>query len=284
MSLLFVLFIRLFSYLPFFILNFFAWKLNFFNRIFFRYRKNIVQTNLAIAFPNKSKKEIKEISKAFFRHLFDIIMEVIKMISAPKSFINNKVTLQNKELIDRYAENKQTILLVFGHFNNWEWVGQKLSHSAQQKVVGIYKPLKNNTFDKLLKTARTRFGAIAISMEESMRYIINTKDECQILGIIADQNPVINTSTYWVPFFGKEVPVFLGIEKIAKKMDYPVIFCDMQKKDIGKYTVKFEVLEENPKETAKGEITKRYFERLQEQIKKAPSNYLWSHRRWKHKR
>ena len=74
------------------------------------------------------------------------------------------------------------------------------------------------------------------------------------------------------------------MEKIAKKMDYPVIFCDMQKVGFGKYTIHFEVLVENPKETQEGEITKRYFERLEKQIKKAPSNYLWSHKRWKHKR
>ena len=91
------------------------------------------------------------------------------MISASKSFINDKVILQNQELIDGYAEKKQTIILVFGHYNNWELVGQKLSICAKQQVVGIYKPLANKTFDKLLKTARTKFGAIAVSMEKSMR-------------------------------------------------------------------------------------------------------------------
>ena len=204
--------------------------------------------------------------------------------TANKSFIDKRITITNQELIDDFAEKKQTVLLVFGHFNNWEWVGQKLSISAKQKVVGIYKPLANKAFDNLLKTARTKFGAIAVSMEESMRYILNTKEECQIIGVISDQNPVVNSSTKWLSFFGKEVPVFMGTEKIAKKMGYPIIFCDMQKISTRKYTITFEVLEKNPKETEELEITKRYFDRLEQQIKNIPSNYLWSHKRWKHKR
>ena len=284
MSRLLVLFIHLLSCLPFLILKAFSCKLNFLNRIFFQYRKNIVQSNLAIAFPNKSAEELSQIRKSFSKHFFNVIVEIVKMISASRSFVDKKVRIQNQEVIDGCAAKKQTILLVFGHFNNWEWVGQKLSIAAKQQVVGIYKPLANNAFDKLLKTARTKFGAKAVNMQESMRYIINTQDECQIIGLIADQNPIVNTSTHWLPFFGKEVPVFMGMEKIAKKMDYPVVFCDMQKVGFGKYTIHFEVLVENPKETQEGEITKRYIERLEKQIKKAPSNYLWSHRRWKHKK
>ena len=284
MSRLLVLFIYLLSYFPFFILKGFSCKLNFLNRIFFQYRKNIVQSNLAIAFPNKSSDELSQIRKSFTKHFFNVIVEIIKMISATRSFVDKKVMIKNQQVIDCYAVKKKTILLVFGHFNNWELVGQKLSISAKQQVVGIYKPLANSIFDKLLKTARIKFGAKAVTMQECMRYILNTQDECQIIGLIADQNPVVNTSTHWLPFFGKEVPVFMSIEKIAKKMNYPVIFCNMQKEESGKYTIHFEVLVENPNETQEGEITKRYFERLEKQIKKVPSNYLWSHRRWKHKR
>ena len=284
MSTLLIFFIRFFSYLPLFVLKFSSWILYLINHIFIQYRKDIVKSNLSIAFPNKSSKQISKITDLFFKHFFDIIVEVIKMISASKVFINNKVTFHNQELLDSYAEKNQTILLVFGHFNNWEWVGQKLSISVTQDVVGIYKPLTNNNFDRLLKIARTKFGAKAVNMEESMRYIIKNQEKCQIIGFVADQNPVVNTSTYWLSFFGKEVPVFMGIEKIAKKMDYPVIFCDMQKEAFGRYSVKFEVLIEDSKETKEGVITKRYFQRLEEQIKTEPSNYLWSHRRWKHKR
>ena len=248
------------------------------------YRKEVVFSNLKNSFPEKPEKEIMQISNNFFKHFFHLIIEIIKMISASRSLFNNRVIITNTELINNYAEKNQTIILVFGHFNNWEWVGQKLSISAKQKVVGIYKALNNKKFDNHLKKARTKFGAIAVSMEESMRYIIKTKSETQIIGIIADQNPVVNSTTKWHSFFGREVPVFIGAEKIAKNMDYPVVFCDMQKIGSGKYTITFENLEVNPKSTNEGEITKRYFERLEKQIKANPSQWLWSHKRWKHKK
>ena len=248
------------------------------------YRKEVVLSNLKNSFPEKSEKEIITITNDFFKHLFNLIIEIIKMISANKSLFNNRITITNPELIQNYANQKQTIILVCGHFNNWEWAGQKLSISSKQKVVSIYKPLNNNKFDNLLKKTRTKFGSILVSMEESMRYIVKTKTETQIICIIADQNPIVNATTKWHSFFGREVPVFMGAEKIAKKMNYPVVFCDMQKIKHGKYTITFENLETNPKNTNEGEITKHYFERLEKQIKTNPSQWLWSHKRWKHKR
>ena len=181
------------------------------------YRKAVVFTNLKKSFPEKSEKEIIQIKTDFFKHFFDLIVEIIKMISAGKSFLNKRVTITNAELINNYAEKNQTIILVFGHFNNWEWVGQKLSISAKQKVVGIYKPLNNTSFDSLLKKARTKFGAIAVSMEESMRYILNTKTETQIIGIIADQNPVVNPSTKWHPFLEEKFLFLWVLKRLQKK-------------------------------------------------------------------
>ena len=246
------------------------------------YRKKIVTSNIKNAFPNKNEKELKEIIINFYHHFADIIMEITKTLSANKNFLNKRVLLNNKQLIDNYADQNQTIILVCGHFNNWEWAGQKLSISAKQKVVSIYKSLNNKKINRIIKRARTKFGARAISMEESMRHIIETKKETKIICIISDQNPVVKSNTRWYSFFKREVPVFMGTEKIAKKMNYPVVFCDMQKTKKGKYTITFEDLARNPKETNDGDITKIYFERLEKQIKENPSQWLWSHNRWKH--
>lgn len=248
------------------------------------YRKVIAISNLRKAFPNKKQKEIENILSDFYLHLCYLIVEIVKMITASKSFINHRVSFSNIELLNNYNDKKQTIILVAGHFNNWEWVGQKISISAKQKWVSIYKPMSNKVINIFLKKARSKFGAVNISMNESMRYILKTKDTTQIIGIIADQNPVVNKTTEWVKFFGREVPIFMGAEKIARKMNYPVVFCDVQKIGIGKYNINFEELEAKPKSTAVGKITKRYINRLERQIENNPSKWLWTHRRWKHKR
>ena len=282
-KILYYIFILPISKLPLNILYFFANTIHTINKSL-SYRKEIVLSNLSQAFTRKSKQEIIKISDDFFKHLLYILFEIIKMISAKKIFFENNIKITNPEIIHDYHKQKQTTILVCGHFNNWEWAGQKIAITANQQVVSIYKPLNNKRFDNLIKKVRTKFGAIAISMEESMRYILNTKKTTKIICIIADQNPVINSTTKWHSFFGREVPVFMGIEKIAKKMNYPVLFCDMQKTENGKYTITFENLENNPKNTNEGEITKHYFERLEKQIKENPSQWLWSHKRWKHKK
>ena len=272
------------SLLPYKILNLFSKVLFFIVIKFIRYRKDVVINNLKIAFPSKKCKEINLITKNFYIHLCNILLENIKMISASKSFFNKRVSFCNPELLNKYFDEKQTIIMVAGHFNNWEWIGQKISISAKQKWVSIYKPINNKIIDEILKKVRSRFGALNVSMNESLRYILKTKNITQIIGIIADQNPVINKTTTWIKFFNKEVPVFIGAEKIARKMGYPVIFCDIKNNGIGKYNVKFEELELNPKETKEGYITKLYIKRLEEQIKNNPAKWLWSHRRWKHKK
>ena len=88
----------------------------------------------------------------------------------------------------------------------------------------------------------------------------------------------------WLPFFGKEVPVFMGAEKLARKMNIPILFCNMQKSDNHKYIISFELLQEDFEQVSEGGITKQYFNRLEQQISQEPSQWLWSHRRWKHKK
>ena len=132
------------------------------------YRKDIIVANLKKAFTNKSGQEIQSIVRNFYIHLSSLIVEVIKMTTASKSFINQRVSISNIELLNNYDASKQTIILVAGHFNNWEWAGQKISISAKQKWVSIYKPINNKTIDTLLRKVRSKFGAVNISMNESM--------------------------------------------------------------------------------------------------------------------
>ena len=278
-----VFLIKILSFLPFGFLKILAFKWYWINTIV-RYRKTVVENNLKLAFPNKSVRERKNIRKRFFKHFFNIVIEIIQLMRARKSFLQNHIKLKNPELLENFIKQKKSVILLSGHYNNWEWMGAKIALSFTTPFIAIYKKLNSEAFNNLLIKIRERFGGKVVSMKDSIRYFLNNKNECQIIGIIADQNPVVRNSTDWLPFFDKEVPVFMGAEKLAKKMNTPIIFCNMQKLDNHKYIISFELLEENPKEIPEGEITKKYFKRLEQQISKEPSQWLWSHRRWKHKK
>ena len=251
---------------------------------FVKYRENIIIKNIDLSHKNLNEIEKKKIISKFYFHFFQLICEIFKMFSASKLFYIKRIKIINPELLEFYKNNNQSVILMSGHHNNWEWASQIISITAKQDFLGVYKKLSNKFFDNLLYKSRSRFKVNLIEINDAIKYIINSKDKCQIIGLAADQNPVINKSTYWDNFFGEETPLFLVPEKLAVKMNYPVLFCNMSKLSNGYYTIKYELIEENPTLSKKGSKTNLFIKRLEEKIIEEPNSYLWSHNRWKHKK
>jgi KDO2-lipid IV(A) lauroyltransferase len=248
---------------------------------FFFYRNDIIKSNIDNAFNNLNINHKKQIINSFRIYFLNLICEIIKMISVNNSFYNNRITIKNIEILDQYYDKNQTVVLMMGHHNNWEWAGQVISIKSKQKFVSVYKKLSSSFFDYFMYRVRAKNGADVIEMNDIIKHIYEDK-ECKIIGLIADQNPVVNNSTNWTNFFNQSVPVIDGPEKIARKMNFPVLFCNMSKIKDGYYAITFEVIDENPKASNIGDITNKFFKRLEEKIKEEPNNYLWSHNRWKH--
>ncbi|MDC1063481.1 lysophospholipid acyltransferase family protein [Flavobacteriales bacterium] len=250
---------------------------------FFFYRNDIIKSNIDNAFNKANIDHKKQIIKGFRRYFLNLICEIIKMISVNNSFFSNRITIKNIEILDQYYDRNQTVVLMMGHHNNWEWAGQIISIKSKQKFVSVYKKLSSSFFDYFMINLRKKNGADVIEMNDIIKHIYEDK-ECKIIGLIADQNPHVNDNTKWTNFFNQSVPVIDGPEKIARKMNFPVLFCNMNKIKNGYYTISFEVIDENPKTSNFGDITNKFFNRLEEKIKEEPNNYLWSHNRWKHKK
>ena len=248
---------------------------------FFLYRNDIIKSNIDNAFNNLNIDHKKKIFKSFRIYFLNLICEIIKMLSVNKNFYTNRITIKNIEILDQFYERNQTVVLMMGHHNNWEWAGQIISIKSKQKFVSVYKKLSSSFFDYFMINLRKKNGTDVIEMNDIIKHIYDNK-ECKIIGLIADQNPVVNDTTNWINFFDKSVPVIDGPEKIARKMNFPVLFCNMNKIKEGYYTISFEVIDENPKTSNIGDITNKFFKRLEEKIKEEPNNYLWSHNRWKH--
>jgi KDO2-lipid IV(A) lauroyltransferase len=248
---------------------------------FFFYRNDIIKSNIDNAFNNLNINHKKQIINSFRIYFLNLICEIVKMISVNNSFYNNRITIKNIEILDQYYDKNQTVILMMGHHNNWEWAGQVISIKSKQKFVSVYKKLSSSFFDYFMCRLRAKNGADVIEMNDIIKHIYEDK-ECKIIGLIADQNPVVNNSTNWTNFFNQSVPVIDGPEKIARKMNFPVLFCNMNKIKDGYYAITFEVIDENPKASNIGDITNKFFKRLEEKIKEEPNNYLWSHNRWKH--
>lgn len=249
------------------------------------YRKKVVLQNLRNSFPEKSEKEIRAISRRFYRYFCDLLLETFKTLTISREAAIRRCKLQPEALalFNRYAAENRSIMIVMGHYGNWEWAGNTFSLQGRHHLYVVYHPLSNKYFNGLIYRMRTRFGTGLIAMKDTFRDMVAHKSELDATAFIADQTPAPN-SAYWTTFLNQDTPVFQGTEKIARKMNYPVVYVCVQRVKRGYYEISARTLFEEPSKTADGEITAAHTKALEADICAQPEYWLWSHRRWKHRR
>lgn len=249
------------------------------------YRKKVVRENLANSFPDKPAKELEVICRDYYRYFCDLFLETFKTLTISKAAMlrHCSLTPETVELFKRLHAEGKSIILVMGHYGNWEWGGNSFSMLCPQQLYVVYHPLANKHYDGLMYRMRTRFGTKLIPMQETFREMVKLRGEINATALIADQSPRPDTAQ-WVNFLNQDTPVFTGTERIASKMNYPVVYVSVSRVKRGYYTVTAEVLLDKPATAAPGQITEIHTRRLEADIIRQPATWLWSHRRWKHKR
>lgn len=249
------------------------------------YRKQIVLTNLRNAFPEKNEDEIQKLCKAYYHYLCDLFLETFKTLTISRTAMLKHCKF-NESIIDifnKLEQEQKSAILILGHLGNWEWAGNSFSLLFKQQLYVIYHPLANKHFNGLMYNMRTRFGTKLIAMNDTFKAMVALRKETNVTAFIADQTPPPQNA-YWTNFLNQDTPVFWGTEKIARKLDYPVVYVQVKKIKRGYYEVFGEVLVEHPGLTEEGEISEIHTRKLEQDIIEQPSTWLWSHRRWKHKK
>lgn len=246
------------------------------------YRKKVVKDNLALVFPEKTQKERDRIAQQFFKHLCDIIFETIKAFTISEKEIRKRFVVTNIEILEPYYQNNKSILLMAGHYGNWEWSGI-LNKLMKHQAHAVYKPLGNRQFDALVKKTREHFGGIIVSNKKIVPVLFRKwkKGIKTLTYILSDQTPKKGNFKHRDRFMGIDVPVFTGTEELAKMLDFSVLYLKVEKVKRGYYKTTFVPLVDNPKEFPDFQITRMFFDALETQIREKPEYYLWSHKRWK---
>ena len=278
-----IFFLYLTSLLPFWFLYLIADVLFVIIYYFIRYRRDVVQQNLANAFPEKTKKERHDIEYKYYRYLADLIVETVKMITVSEKQIQRRVVATNAELVHEYFAKGKSIIAVAGHYCNWEMAALNFNFVTDKRFMIVYKPLSNATFNDFFVKIRSRFGGQPVAMRQTMRKMVECKNELTVSVLVGDQTPVMHEVNYFTNFLNQPTAVFLGIEKISKAIDAAVVFYDMKRVKRGYYTYTLVPLTENAKQTAEHEITDAHVQYLDGMIRREPQYWLWSHRRWKFK-
>ena len=248
------------------------------------YRKKTVKYNLELVFPNKTKEEINLITKKFYHHLCDMMVEAIKSMTISESDMKKRFTFTNIDLLKSLEKEKRNIALMCGHYGSWEWIFILQTYLGIDGYA-IYKRLRNKYFDALVKRIRAKYHSYLITTKESIPYLIELKKNGQqfICGFAADQSPKINKAYHWQQFMGIKVPVHTGAEILSKKLDMAVVFFGVKRLKRGYYQTTFKTITTNPKDYPNYEITDMFLSLVENQINEAPEFYLWTHKRWKHR-
>ncbi|PCJ83806.1 MAG: lipid A biosynthesis acyltransferase [Flavobacteriales bacterium] len=251
---------------------------------FVGYRKKVVLANLHNSFPEKSDKEINAVCKKFYRHFCDLIIESIKIFTISEKQVKKRMRILNPEVVNRFYDEGRSVVLVGGHVNNWELYAVAIDATLKHQSIGIYKKLKSPFWDNAMRKTRQKYGLRMVATKIVKDVFEQDKNKLTATIFGADQSPGNVKSAHWMTFLNQETAVTFGSEKYAKLYNMPMIYGEITKTKRGHYEMKYEVLTESPNEHPEGEITEMHTKQLEKAIKQAPQYWLWTHRRWKHKR
>ncbi|MDP1745081.1 MAG: lysophospholipid acyltransferase family protein [Bacteroidota bacterium] len=248
------------------------------------YRKKVVLQNIRNSFPDKTEKEHIEICKKFYRHFCDLVVESLKTFTISEKEVLKRVICTNPEVIDKYFDQKRSVIIAGGHYNNWELFAVAVDALIKHKTVGIYKPLSNKYFDGKMRGTRSKYGLEMISTKDVKPFFDKHINVLTATIFGTDQSPSNPNNAYWMKFLNQDTGVLFGAEKFAKDYNYPVVYGRLNKLKRGHYSLDITDVTDTPTETAYGEITEKITLLLEKDIEAIPQYWLWTHRRWKHKR
>jgi len=277
-------FLWLISVLPFRVLYILSDIFRFIIQYVIGYRKKVIEDNLRLVFPEKSEAEIKRIRQKFYKHFCDVFIEMIKTLNISKTQLNKRFVIKNPEVLAQLESYNTSAVLMYGHYASYEWSIVIQSHLSIGGLA-IYKKLANIYFDRLVRKIRSRYKTDLVNTLKALKKIddMHKTNDYKLIGFLSDQSPKIKPTNVWLPFMGINIPCFIGAELTAKKYNFPVGFLEIEKVKRGYYEANFVFITDNASETEEYEITKKFNQLLEAQIRQAPEFYLWTHKRWKHR-
>ncbi len=276
--------IYLFASLPFFVLQALSNAIYVIIYKLLKYRLKVVKDNLRRSFPGKDEDELLKIEKGYYRHLSDLFFETFKGLTMSRDTLRHRMKNVDQHIYDEFHAKNQSFIVVMSHCGNWEWICDMSQVVCSQQVQCVYKTLSSKGFDWLMYKIRSRFGAIPMPMEQTLRVMAANKDITTVTAFIGDQNPSSGKTAHWSYILNQDTPFMNGPEKIAKKFNYPIVYLSSRKVARGYYEAHSKVIVSNPSEYKDGEITDLIAKHTEDEILNQPEIWLWSHRRWKHKK
>ena len=248
------------------------------------YRRHVVEANLRTSFPEWDDATRERVIRDYYRGFADMLVELIHSARLDPAELDRRVKLTNPQLVRDEVAKGKPVLLLAGHQCNWEWLLLGLSGQLGMPVDAAYKPLVDSWAEREMLALRGRLGARLIPGDELLGDIIKQRGRPRAIAMLADQEPVTSERKQWLKFLNRDTAFFLGPEEIARTARYAALFVKLRRVARGRYEVEFAPLAAAGEQLPAGEFTARYARLVEEQIRASPSDYPWSHKRWKLKK
>jgi KDO2-lipid IV(A) lauroyltransferase len=276
--------VRLVSRLPFAALYLLADLLGWLAFRVFPHREKVVRENLSLCFPELDAAAMRDIRRRYYAAFADVLVEVIKSATIPPGEIRRRVRIVGLEQPQALLAAGQSVLLAAAHQCNWEWMLLALSLELGYPLDAAYKPLVDSWAEREMKKVRSRFGSRLVPAKDLLADIIKRGKVVRVVAMVADQEPTTSEHKHWTRFLNRDTAFYMGPEEIARVTRFPVFFLAMKRTGRGFYELRFEPLSVRGESSKPGELTERYVRLVEQQIRDAPPDWPWSHKRWKLKK
>jgi KDO2-lipid IV(A) lauroyltransferase len=248
------------------------------------YRADMIDASLATAFPELDARERRAVRHRYYRGFAQMFAELLKASALGPDEFRRRVRIVNLEEPRALLERGQSVLLVAAHQCNWEWMLLALSLELGYPLDAAYKPLVNEWAEREMRKLRTRFGSRLVPAQELLPDILRRRGLVRAIAMVADQEPTKAERKYWTRFLNRDTAFYMGPEEITRVTRLPVFFIAIRRRARGYYEMEFLPLAPAGKPSSPGALTERYARLVEEQIRAAPPDWPWSHKRWRLKK
>lgn len=273
-----------FAYWPTDWLYKFAYVIAFILRDVVHYRSKVAYNNIKNSFPDKSEEEIKKIYHNSYRYLADRVVENIKCFTITMDEVEERVQISNPELLTDCYKRGQHLVIMASHISTWEFGGYRAITASEHDNFAVVAVVNNPRFNALIQRTRAKMGMHLVMMDKAKDFLVQPLTKVTSGIFISDQSPSNMKTCYWTHFLNQETAFFTGAERYARNNNAMVVYPKITERKHGYFTAEIIEITRNPGSLPFGAITEKFVRIIEQQLRENPSDWLWTHKRWKHKR
>ena len=251
-----------------------------------RYRRSLIFNQLHKCFPEKSEPEIRKICRESYRTLAESIVCTMTLAGMTVEKRSKVIKFNIEEPVMEAVKDNHFVLLA-SHYGFWEYAQYIEAQFDNHHAVVAYHPLSNKAWDELFYYLRSFEDVTPVSSNNFLRHFIQHRANGHngkriILGMVSDQNAPPMGDGYCHDFLGRKTFFFDGGQQLALRFGLPVTFLSMRRVGVGKYEGTLKLIYDGKSEVGKHDIMKQYVSLLEQDIRRDPARWMWTHRRWKY--